>query len=257
MKSIYNKIEFHYSFLFLAFTCILTGYYKSFLIFSSLLFFHELGHILISIILKYNIKKITFYSFGGIIKYEEYINRKINDDLLLSISGIIFQNVFFIFIFILNKYNLISTGTYILYLEYNISITIFNLLPIIPLDGSKIINLFLCKIIPYNKCNNISIIISILTIIILLFKIKMIDYNYITILVILLFNIYKFYKEKKYYFNKFLLERYLYNYQFSKFAIIKNWTNMYKDRSHVIKHKEKYQIEREFLKNMFDIKRYL
>lgn len=254
MKNIYHKLEIHYSYLFFALACVLIGYYKHLIIFSSILFFHELGHIIVSLKLKFNIKKITIYSFGGIIKYEEYINRKINDDLLLSISGVISQNIFFLLILVLNKYSIITSETYQLFFQYNINITIFNLLPIIPLDGSKIFNLLLCKIIPYNRSNNISIIISLTTIFFLFLKIKLFDYNYITILIILLFNIYKFYNDKKYYFNKFILERYLYNYKYNRIKIIQKLTNMYKDRTHIIKNNHKYQTEEDFLKNMFDIK---
>lgn len=254
MKNIYHKINIHYSYIFLALSCILIGYYKNLLVFSSLIFFHELGHIIIIIKLKYKIKKITLYSFGGIINYEENLSRKINEDLLLSISGILFQNIFIIIIIFLKQINLIPISTFQLFINYNITITIFNFLPIIPLDGSKALNLLLCKILPFNKCLNINIIISLITITIILILIQKIDYNTITILTILLYNIYKFYKEKEYYFNKLLLEKYLYNYKYKKLKIINNFKNIYKEKRHIIKKNNKYQTEKEFLKNMFDIK---
>lgn len=58
-------------------------------------------------------------------------------------------------------------------------------------------------------------------------------------------------KRQDYLFNKFLLERYLNNYNFKKIKIINNKNNMYKDKRHMLKDKNKYILEKDYLKERF------
>ena len=130
----------------------------------------------------------------------------------------------------------------------------FNLLPIYPLDGSKILNLLLSKIINYNLSNKLTIFISLITLILLLiYKSYQINYSYIMILSILLTNIYKFYNKLELIYNKFLLERYLYNIKYNKLKIIKNKNKMYKNKNHIIKQNNKYIKEDKYLHQIFDL----
>ena len=57
-------------------------------------------------------------------------------------------------------------------------------------------------------------------------------------------------------FNKFLLERYLYHFNFKKLKIIKseNINKMKRDYKHIFYYNEKYETEKNILKKKFDIK---
>ena len=72
----------------------------------------------------------------------------------------------------------------------------------------------------------------------------------LVIIIILLYDIYKFIGELDYLYNRFLLERYLYRIRYKRISVIKNKRNMYKNRSHIINNKK----EEEVLKKMFDIR---
>lgn len=247
-------IKFHYTYIIMAIGFILTGYYLNLIVFTTLIIFHELGHYLSASLNQFNVKKIIIYPYGGLTKIDDLINRNNNQELLIALSGILFQLIFFLFITILYKNTIIREYTFNLYQEYNKQLIYFNLLPIHPLDGSKILNLILNKFIPYHTSNKITIIISIIIIIILL-KINIYNnnYSYIMIICILLDYIYKFYKELKYLFNRFILERHLYKITYKSKKIIKNPQKMYKNSSHIIKIGEKYLKEQDFLNNMFDL----
>ena len=71
------------------------------------------------------------------------------------------------------------------------------------------------------------------------------------ILSILINYIYKFYKKLKYLYNKFLLERYIYNIKYKKIKIINNYNKLYKDKTHIIKINDNYIKEDKFLKKYF------
>ena len=58
----------------------------------------------------------------------------------------------------------------------------------------------------------------------------------------------------KYYFNRFLLERYLYNYDYRKRKTITKLTKMKKQTKHLFKIGKNYYIEKEIIKKLFDKK---
>lgn len=252
MKNILNKIEFHYTYIILAISFILTGYFSNLIIFTSIILFHELGHFTLAKIYNLNPEKIIIYPFGGITKLNHLINTKIYKELLTAISGIIFQFIYFFIITVLYKNNIIREYILNIFTNYHYSILIFNLLPIHPLDGSKILNLILSKFIPYKLVNKLNIIISIITIIIII-KINYYKFNYTTILIITIIidNLIKYYKNINYTFNKFLLERYLYKIELNKTKKIKKLDNMYKDKYHIIKQNNHYLTEKQVLINRF------
>ena len=203
---------------------------------------------------KVNIKvnKIIIYPYGGLTILEDYQNNNINKELAVAINGVVFQSIYFIFIYFLYSKNIIREYTYNIFNTYNSSILFFNLLPIYPLDGSKIINLLLNKYFSFKQSIKITIILSLITIL-LITKYYLFNYTFIIILFLLFNNIIKYYQNIDYLYYKFLLERYLYNINFKNTKIIRNKNNFYKNYNHLIKNKDKYFKEKEFLKNLFDI----
>ncbi len=253
MKHILTKIEFHYTYLVVALGFVLTGYFSNLIIFTSIILIHELGHTLMIIKYKLKLKKIIIYPYGGLVKYEGLLNLDINKELLIAFSGIIIQIIYYLIIFFLFKLDLIRLYIFNLFRSYHYAILIFNLLPIYPLDGSNILNLILNKYFHYKLSIKLTIIISIITIFISI-KYYLSNYSYILILFILFDNIIKYYQYSDYLYYRFLLERYLHNFNFKKLKIIKNKNKMYKNCRHLIKSQDKYVTEKEYLKKIFDIK---
>jgi stage IV sporulation protein FB len=252
MKNIFTKIEFHYSFLIVALGLVITGYFSNLIIFTSLILVHEIGHIIAASMFKYNVKKIVIYPYGGLTKFDNIINTNIYKDLVVAVSGVIMQLIYVFVIYIFYCNGIIRDYTYNLFLLYHRSMMIFNLLPIIPLDGFKILNLIFSKIFSFNLSNYLSVFISLCTIVIFLFC-NMYEKNYSLVLVVgvLMQNIFKFYYQIKYIYNRFLLERYLYNINYKSGKIIYNENKMYKNSSHLIIKDGKIMKEKEFLYYFF------
>lgn len=246
-------LEFHYTYLFIAFSFIITGHIKDLLVFTSIIIIHELGHYFMARINKVKVEKITIYPFGGITKLDTLINININKELLIAMGGILFQSIYMIVIIILHKYGLVREYIYNLYTMYNNSILYFNLLPIVSLDGFKIVNLILNKFLPFDISNKLSLGISFLTLItILIINYYTFNYTLLLVLSVLIINIINYYKDLNYIFNKFLIERYLYNLNYSKEKIIDNKRKMYKDYRHLFKDGDKYITEKRYLNNKYN-----
>ena len=246
------KIEFHYTYLFVSLSFILTGYFPNLIIFTSIILIHELGHYTIAKLHNFKVEKIIIYPYGGITKLSNPINTPILKELQVAISGILFQTIYYLLIVLLYKNNYIREYIFDLFTIYHNSILFFNILPIHPLDGSKILNLILSNFLPYKLTNKLNILISIITIIILI-KINYYSFNYTTILImtIIVDNLIKYYKNINYYFNKFLLERYLYKISYPKKKTITKIDNMYKEKYHIIKSNNEYITEKQALNHRF------
>ena len=249
------KIEFHQTYLIIAISFILTGYFSNLIIFTSIIIFHEIGHYLVAKINGLKPVKIIIYPFGGVTIIDNLINTKITKELLIATSGIIFQSIYYSIILFLYHHNLIRDYIFDIFTNYHYSILFFNLLPIHPLDGSKILTLLLSKYLPYKLVNKLNIVISIITgITILLINYYKFNYTTILLVTILVDSLIKYYKNLNYLFNKFLLERYLYKIKLNKTKTITKIDNMYKEKYHIIKENNQYLTEKQYLSSHFRVK---
>lgn len=242
IKTISNYIEINKITYIMILISLLTASFHMLFFISFLIIVHEFGHLLTAKCFKVEVDKIYIYPFGGIAKFYLPENYSILKELIILINGPLFQEIAkIILIIIFPKYS----NSIIL---YHYSILLFNLLPIYPLDGGKLLNLLISFITPYKKSLIISIIISYL----IVFFIFIININSIKLntLIVVFFLLYKINIEENninYKYESFLLERYLDSYKYKRKEIIDNEKKFYKEKSHIINYNNKYYFEDEFL----------
>ncbi|MBS7020580.1 MAG: hypothetical protein KH135_01735 [Firmicutes bacterium] len=223
----------------------MTGYIKPFLYLFSLLFVHELGHILTGLKNHWHIKKIIVLPFGGLTVFQETLNKPIREELMITIMGPVFQMGYY---FIAKNY---ITDSYFSFLHY--SFLFFNLLPIYPLDGSKLVLLLLETISPFYYSHQIIFYLSFL---VSIFIFIFFPFHLLSLLFII-FLLKKVIEEKMRFhntFSKFLLERYLHPFSFRKYKKIYGLypKQMMRDKKHLFYFKNSWLTEREILKKWFD-----
>lgn len=228
---------------------ILIGYFEQFIFVFTLILFHELGHFETAKILKYKVDKIYLYPTGGISKFTSELNTSFTKELLVLINGPIVQII--VYLLIKNIYPYARSLIFLKNIHY--SILLFNLLPIYPLDGGKLLNLLLSKILSFRKSFNYTIYLSYIVIgIFILFIPRHFKINYIFMVVFLVYKTTEEYKKRNYYFDKFILERYLYSYSFNKLCIVNSLNDFKKGYKHILDNKEKIYTEEEYLKNRYE-----
>ena len=213
-----------------------------------LVFVHECGHFFTALFLNVEVDKIYIYPFGGISKINMNLNISQKKELIILIMGPIFQFIGYLILinidFFKSYYQIIKI--------YNYGILCFNLLPIYPLDGGRLLNIFLSLKLNYKKSLICSIINSYL-IVFFMFLIFIKNYS-VNLLIIILFLLYKItfeYKKINYFYEKFLLERYLKGYEFREKIIINNINNFYRNRRHLIKIGDEYYTEKKILEKKY------
>ncbi len=236
MKSIYHKIKIHPLLYFFACIAILTAHFKEFLTFMLIIFVHECGHLTFAFLFKWNIDKVLFLPFGGMIKFHEKLNRPIYQELLIVIGGPLFQVLF---------YQIYPT-------IYHYPLLLFNLLPIYPLDGSKILFLFCNLFISYYRSYWVLFISSYITVILVL-----IQYPSLYVVILgsyLLFQNVTMLKELSDIFLVFLFERYRdsYHYYHQKIIRGRDYKKMKRSVNHIFFDDGRFYSEKEILKEYFD-----
>lgn len=224
----------------------ITGHFKGFILFSLIIIIHECGHILMGVLFKWKIEKIILLPFGALTIFNEDLNRRMFEEFLIVIMGPVFQIIFSFFLYLWKVDDAMI---------YSMSILKFNLLPIFPLDGSKILNLVLNEFTSFKRSHAFVIIISIL---LMVFLVISSDFNLILFLILsfLFFKVCEEIKNHKSLFNRFLLERFLKDYHFNKIKKINslNMDGMKRDYNHLFYDGTRYISERENLRKRFDFK---
>ena len=230
----------------MALASIFTASFFSFLIITVLVVVHELGHVLMTYLCGGNIKEILITPLGGISKTFIPYSMPFILEFLILICGPIFQCFAYLFLILIfnNDLELITL--------YHFAILIFNLLPVYPLDGGKILCLFFQLLFSFKTSYYLIFFISFFMLI--LFYIFSLYFSSLNILFFTSFLFIKLLKEVKefhYLYEKFLLERYLNPIYFSKSSIVFSYKNFKRWHRHLIKRENNYYLEGEYLEKRF------
>lgn len=219
------------------------------ILFTSLIVIHELGHYVTAYLLKWKVKEIRLYPYGGCSHFEVDLNKSSLEEFLVLIMGPIIQILFtYILTFYLREQDslfLINSSKVLL---------IFNLLPIYPLDGGKLLFLFLSLLFSYYHTLKYTYFISLFVYLIIFFSLILIYKSWLWIFLFfsLFFRLWKEQKEGNYLYEKFLLERYLNNYYFKRKKIITSPLEMKKEYTHLFFYKKGLLEEKKYLGVYFE-----
>ncbi|WP_338788994.1 M50 family metallopeptidase [Metabacillus sp. FJAT-53654] len=190
---------------------IITANFKSLLLLMLIVFIHEMGHATSAHFFSWRIKAIMLLPFGGVAEVDEHGNRSLKQELIVVLSGPI-QHIWLQGVaYLLQATNLVSLADYQLFTLYNVSILLFNLLPVWPLDGGKLLFILFSQYWPYKKAHFYMVATSIFFLSIYVLAILVYSPNHLNmwfITTFLIYSLYHEYKNRMYGCLRFLMERY-------------------------------------------------
>lgn len=145
------RLSLHPVFVLVMMLSVVTGRFIELLTLFAIVFIHELGHASCALLLGIRVTSIQMLPFGGVATIEDRGDLTARKEILISLAGP-FQNV----LMIAAAYAMNATGMWDgQFLDYfissNLIIALFNLLPILPLDGGKIVQALLSIFLPYHR----------------------------------------------------------------------------------------------------------
>lgn len=256
MKNIVKKFKWNPFTYVLLFAAVCTGFFKNILLILLIVIVHELGHIFMIRHFEYPILGVEIYPFGGITRVDKPINTPLKREILIALSGVGMQVLFFFLFFFLYHQGWILERTFFLFTSYNKVIFLFNLMPIIPLDGSILIHSFLEFFFPYKKAYSLYFLFSCVSLFFFATYHTLKSLNNYMILFFLFYKLYDAYQKKKHYLNRFFLERYLYEVPYQKISShsYPDLDLLKKDTLHFFWMNDRYLHEKEFLKKRYQNK---
>lgn len=202
----------------------LAGYFEYTFLTIIIIIVHEMGHFLTGYFLKLKVKEISLFMFGGVTIFDEDLNLNIFKEFLVVVMGPVVQMLFYMLVYYLYTKGFVSVNTMKKVSTINLTLLEFNLLPILPLDGGKILNNILDLILSYDLAHKVSLAVSFLALpLVFLFDNKLII---ILVVISLLLRLFEEINWHKFRINKLLLERKLKGIKFKKIREFESLTKV-------------------------------
>jgi stage IV sporulation protein FB len=136
---------------------IATGYFLEILTLFVIVVIHELGHVAVARELGWRVSEIQLLPFGGVATVEEAVAAEPIDEIVIALAGP-FMNIAMVFLSLLFWWGGLWTTEWThFFVLSNFLIAGFNLLPIWPLDGGRIVQALLCCVLPYRRAALLSL----------------------------------------------------------------------------------------------------
>ena len=132
-----------------------TGYLENILLSFLVVLLHEGAHTVIARLLNYNIENIEIFPFGGVARVEETIALDPRHEMLIALAGPVFNFILVIVAFQIGQFIEKPHDLLNFFIYTNFIIGIFNLIPIIPLDGGRIIRAYLSFLVGVKRSTKI------------------------------------------------------------------------------------------------------
>lgn len=148
------KVKIKPLFVLYVFLCMYFGWYNDIFFYVVTLVLHEYGHYLATIKLGYSVDGMIFALYGSALKTNNCYKSK--DEILIALCGPL-VNIIIILILLASWWLFPSLYLFTKpFLVANIMVLIFNMLPIYPLDGGRILLTYLSKRVSRNRLEKIS-----------------------------------------------------------------------------------------------------
>ncbi|MEX2461503.1 MAG: M50 family metallopeptidase [Paenibacillaceae bacterium] len=131
--------RFHPLFVLMMLLSILTGYFIELFTLFGIIFIHELGHVTMAKSFGWRVMEVQLLPFGGVAVVEESGNIPAYEELWVALAGPAQNAWMAFFAFLMMKFSGADSLWWEYFLQANVMIGLFNMLPVLPLDGGKVL----------------------------------------------------------------------------------------------------------------------
>ena len=147
---------------------IVCGLYHEYLMIFSIVIFHECCHMLMAYYLKFEIHKVEILPFGAYLELNDFYQHSLSEELCVILAGPLSHIIIYAVIYLC-----VNESLQLEMMTMNVFIFIFNLLPIYPLDGSRIVGILLQGIMDLQRALYLQLKLSVLMLcVVLIFSLR-------------------------------------------------------------------------------------
>ncbi|NBJ16793.1 MAG: peptidase M50 [Dehalobacter sp. 4CP] len=133
------KVKVHPTFIILLILCMLAGQVVRALLVFGLVIVHEACHILAARGYGIRCRSIELYPYGGTAVLDDSFEGKKKEETIIAFAGPAVNIVLFFFIQILRENGILNGAWALEFAKTNFWLAAFNLLPVLPLDGGRMV----------------------------------------------------------------------------------------------------------------------
>ncbi|OKP96305.1 M50 family metallopeptidase [Paenibacillus sp. P46E] len=162
------ELSLHPLFVLIMLLSVITGQFLELLTLFTIVFIHELGHVCAALLCGVHVKSVQLLPFGGVAVMEDHGRLNATREIGIAVAGPLQNLLLILMAYGLQQAGYGSGGFLAYFIQANAIIGLFNLLPVLPLDGGKIFQATLSLLLPYYVtllwCGRVSIAASVLVV---------------------------------------------------------------------------------------------
>ncbi|MED1783663.1 M50 family metallopeptidase [Brevibacillus fortis] len=135
---------------------VVTGHFLEVITLFVIVLIHELGHVAMARELGWTVKEVQLLPFGGVATMEDSYATDPMDEIVVALAGPFLNMVMMAASYLFWFMGIWTEEWARFFLISNLTIALFNLLPIWPLDGGRILLAILCWFMSYRQATMIS-----------------------------------------------------------------------------------------------------
>ncbi|MFD2612575.1 M50 family metallopeptidase [Paenibacillus gansuensis] len=145
------RYKFHPLFVVMMLLSLVTGLFLELLTLFAIVFIHELGHAAAARAYGWNVTEIMLLPFGGVAAVDDPAGAPAGQDVVVALAGPLQNLLMAGFGLWFGQMGWWSESWTDYFVTANVMIGAFNLLPVLPLDGGRILHTLLGFIFPYHR----------------------------------------------------------------------------------------------------------
>ncbi|WP_245855780.1 M50 family metallopeptidase [Paenibacillus rigui] len=208
-----TSYRFHPLFSIVILLSVFAGYFVETATLFGIVLIHELGHVMAAKSFGWRVREVQLLPFGGVAVMDELGSVPAWQEIVVSLAGPLQNGWMIVIAYALQLTGVVNEEWTQYVIQANIFIALFNLLPILPLDGGKIMQSLMSLWLPYQRTIALncmlSLVFSALLIVVSILHLYRgsIQLNLLMIAVFLLVSNWYSYKSLSYHFMRFLINR--------------------------------------------------
>jgi stage IV sporulation protein FB len=204
----------HPLFVLIMIASIVTGRFTELVTLFFIVIWHELGHLVTALHFGWTVREVKLLPFGGVVEVEEAGTLPVREEMWVAIAGPIQNAILAAISYGLGQAGWIDTGWSDDFVRANVLIGLFNLLPVLPLDGGRMLQAWISLQVPFHRTlmwsAKISLVFSVLIVVASMYPLLMgglLHLNLLTVGLFLCASNWTYFRNVPFVFLRFLVHR--------------------------------------------------